>query len=193
MSGPGGRLRDHMESTGGNGGNRRRRGLADVGAEVKRARGTAKDRALGLLAVRWRSRRELQTRLRAAGFDDDEVTAALEDLERAGLIDDDRFARELARAKSGRLDGNRSVRSALAKAGVAPQLGEEVVSDLGGEEERAHALAERKASRMTGLAPEVAYRRLHGALLRRGYGPDLARDAARRALAGVEDTGLGDA
>lgn len=164
----------------------------DGGPAAKKPRGTAKDRALGLLAVRWRSRRELQVRLRAAGFEEEQVAAALSDLERAGLVDDDRFARELARAKSGRLDGNRNVRSALAKAGVAPGLTDEVVADLGEEEDRVHSLAERKASRMTGLAPEVAYRRLHGFLLRRGYGPELAREAARRALAGLQEQEFAD-
>jgi regulatory protein len=163
------------------------RALPVEGPAAKKPRGSPKDRALGLLAVRWRSRRELEVRLRAAGFEEEQVGTALADLERAGLVDDDRFARELARAKSGRLDGNRNVRSALAKAGVAPQLSDEVVADLGEEEDRAHALAERKAARMSGLAPEVAYRRLHGFLIRRGYGPDLARDAARRALAGLDE------
>ena len=168
------------------------RALPEDRRAEKKPRGTAKDRALGLLAVRWRSRRELETRLRAAGFEPEQVETALGDLERAGLIDDDRFARELARAKSGRLDGNRNVRSALAKAGVAPQLSEQVLADLGEEEERAHALAERKAARMTGVAPEVAYRRLHGFLMRRGYAPDLAREAARRALAGLQDQEFAD-
>ena len=168
------------------------RALPVDGPAAKKPRGTAKDRALGLLAVRWRSRRELETRLRAAGFEPEQVATALTDLERAGLIDDDRFARELARAKSGRLDGNRNVRSALAKAGVAPQLTDEVVADLGEEGGRAQQLAERKAARMGGLAPEVAYRRLHGFLMRRGYAPDLARDAARRALAGLEDREFAD-
>jgi regulatory protein len=168
------------------------RALPVDGPAAKKPRGTAKDRALGLLAVRWRSRRELETRLRAVGFEQEQVVSALTDLEQAGLVDDDRFARELARSKSGRLDGNRNVRSALAKAGVAPQLSDEVVADLGEEEERAHTLAERKAARMSGLAPEVAYRRLHGFLMRRGYGPDLAREAARRALAALEDEELTD-
>ena len=36
---------------------------------------------------------------------------------------------------------------------------------------------------MTGLEPQAAHRRLYGLLLRRGYGPDVARDAARKALA----------
>lgn len=153
----------------------------------KSPRGSAKDRALGLLAVRWRSRRELEMRLRAAGFEETAVSTALLDLERAGLIDDERFARELALAKSNRMDGSRAVRSALAKAGVAPGLTEEVVADLGEDRERAVALAASRVSRMTGLDPEAAYRRLYGFLLRRGHGPDVARDACRRALRGLPD------
>jgi regulatory protein len=153
-------------------------------------RGTAKDRALGLLAVRWRSRRELETRLRMAGFEDEQITTALDDLERAGLVDDERFARELARARSGRRDGNRAVRSALARAGVATGLAEVVVEDLGDDRERAVALAASRVSRMAGLPPETAYRRLYGFLLRRGHGPDVARDACRRALAGLAEVEL---
>jgi regulatory protein len=160
------------------------------GPAPTKPRGTAKDRALGLLAVRWRSRRELETRLRAAGFEDQQVEVALDDLQGAGLIDDRRFASELARARSGRRDGNRAVRSALAKAGVAPVLAEEVVADLGDDEERAVALAASRAPRMAGLEPEAAFRRLYGFLLRRGHGPDVARDACRRALAGLPDQEL---
>jgi hypothetical protein len=47
------------------------------------------------------------------------------------------------------------------------------------------ALAESRAYRFAGLAPEAAYRRLYGLLLRRGYGPSIARDACRAALAAV--------
>lgn len=137
--------------------------------------------------MRWRSRRELERRLRAAGFEEADVTTTLDDLQRAGLVDDDRFARELALAKSTRRDGNRAVRSALAKAGVAPGLAEQVVDDLGDDQERAVALAASRVSRMTGLEPEVAFRRLYSFLLRRGHGPDVARDACRRALAGLPD------
>jgi len=159
-------------------------------SDSKKPRGTAKDRALGLLAVRWRSRRELEQRLRAAGFEEEQVSTALADLERAGLIDDGRFARELARAKSGRLDGNRTVRSALAKAGVAPVVAEEVVLELGEDQERALALAENRARPLIGLDPQTAFRRLYGLLLRRGYGPDVARDACRRALTPLPEDDL---
>jgi len=146
------------------------------------AKRSARDRALGLLAVRWRSRRELERRLRAAGFDASEVADALADLDRAGLVDDERFARELTRARAGRLDGNRSVRSALAQAGVSPELAEASLAEAGDESDRAFELARRRAARLGHLEPEAARRRLYGVLVRRGYSPSLATAACREAL-----------
>jgi len=54
------------------------------------------ERALRLLSVRPRSRRELQTRLLRAGFDAEEVGQELSRLEEVGLIDDEAFARQVA-------------------------------------------------------------------------------------------------
>ena len=67
------------------------------------------ERALGLLAVRARSRRELERRLLQAGFEAEEVADVLERLERVGLVDDEAFARAGRRARvsgsSGRVGG----------------------------------------------------------------------------------------
>lgn len=152
-------------------------------------RGTAKDRALGLLAVRWRSRVELERRLLRAGYDPDQVREALIDLEAVGLVDDERFAREVVQSRaSGRMDGPRAVREALRTSGVDVQIAERAMAeaDVGereADEARATELATKRAARMTGVAPDVAARRLFDLLLRRGYGPDVARLAARTALA----------
>ncbi|HKN81256.1 MAG TPA: RecX family transcriptional regulator, partial [Actinomycetota bacterium] len=54
------------------------------------------ERALRLLAVRPRTRRELESRLRQAGFEDVEVSSELDRLEEVRLLDDGAFARELA-------------------------------------------------------------------------------------------------
>jgi regulatory protein len=131
---------------------------------------------------------ELERRLLQAGFDPDEVRTALTDLEAVGLVDDERFAREVVRSKAGsRMDGPRAVRDALRTSGVDAQVAEQAmaegdVGDREADEARATALARKRASRMAGVAPEVAARRLFDLLLRRGYGPDVARAAARSAL-----------
>jgi regulatory protein len=142
------------------------------------------ERALGLLAVRMRSRRELQDRLSRAGFDAEEVDDELGRLERVGLIDDDRFADELAQhAAEVKWSGTRAIASALYAKGVARETIDRVVAGVGeNEEARAEALASSRVGRLRGLPPATAYQRLTSLLLRRGYGPDVARRAAGRAL-----------
>ena len=39
-----------------------------------------------------------------------------------------------------------------------------------------------RATRLTGVAPEKAFARLSSLLMRRGYSPEIARSAARKAL-----------
>jgi regulatory protein len=142
------------------------------------------ERALGLLAVRPRSRRELQHRLRHAGFEHQEVEEVLERLEGVGLIDDAAFARQLAEHQLGsRMAGRRSVERALAAKGVSPDTTRVVLADAAGsEEDRALALASSRAGRLAGVEPAKAFTRLSSLLVRRGYDGDVARRAARRAL-----------
>jgi regulatory protein len=149
-----------------------------------RSRQSAKDRALGLLAVRWRSREELRRRLRLAGYEAEETEQALAELGEAGLIEDSRFARELVRDQAGRrLAGDRAIRGALRQKGVPTDVAESALQDAGDEADRARELATRRAVRMRSLAPDAAYRRLYGLLVRRGFPSGLAADACRAALA----------
>ena len=93
------------------------------------------DRALGLLAVRPRSRRELQTRLLRAGFEPHEVEDELGRLEAVGLVDDERFAEEFAdHALGRRLEGRRSVAASLASKGVDRGTIERTLDELGGDD-----------------------------------------------------------
>jgi len=147
------------------------------------------ERALRLLAVRPRSRRELQVRLRAAGFEPDRIEEELIRLEEVGLVDDEAFAREVAEHHvTARRGGRRAVVGALAAKGVSRRVIEEAVADLGqDEEERALELARQRAPRLAELPPEKAFGRLSSLLMRRGYEPATAREAARRALGALDD------
>ncbi|HEY7401836.1 MAG TPA: regulatory protein RecX [Actinomycetota bacterium] len=142
------------------------------------------ERALGLLAVRPRSRRELETRLLRAGFEAEEVSVVVERLERVGLIDDEAFARQVAEHEFGRRrSGARRVSRALAAKGVARPTIEAVLAEAPDDEAaRAHELAAARATRLRGVDPAKAFARLSGLLMRRGYAPEVARDAARTAL-----------
>jgi regulatory protein len=142
------------------------------------------DRALGLLAVRPRSRRELERRLLGARFEPDEVEDVLVRLERVGLVDDEAFARQFAEHRFGsRKEGSRAVLQGLRAAGIAPSLAKTAARDApGDDEERADELARSRVSRLEGVSPEKAFARLSSLLMRRGYGPEIARGAARKAL-----------
>jgi regulatory protein len=150
----------------------------------------AKERALRLLSVRSRSHTELSRRLRMAGFAEPDIDSALADLEAVALIDDERFARELASHEvGGRLAGRRAALASLRKAGVARDLAERAVDEASGEDEEARAeeLARSRLGRLRSLPPEAAYRRLLGFLQRRGYSGETARAACRRAIGELED------
>jgi regulatory protein len=135
--------------------------------------------------VRSRSRDELQRRLLRAGYEAEEIEVALEDLERVGLVDDERFAREVAAHQiDRRLAGRRAALATLRKHGVARDLAERVMeeADPGDEEDRALEVARVRASRLSALEPATAFRRLLGFLERRGYAGEAARNAAKKAL-----------
>jgi regulatory protein len=145
------------------------------------------ERALRLLAVRPRARRELESRLRRAGFDTADVSSELDRLEDAGLLDDGAFARELADHLTGRGSARRAVAGALASKGVSRQTIEQTLAGLEGDESlRALEVATERARRLTSLRPEVAYGRLVSFLARRGYDGGVSREAAKAAL-GIDD------
>jgi regulatory protein len=126
----------------------------------------------------------MELRLRSAGFDAEMVAEELVRLQEVGLLDDERFAQEFAEHALGqRLSGRRAVASSLAAKGVSRPLIERALQDLGGDEDvRAAELARSRVSRLLGVAPEVAYRRLVSFLARRGYEGSVARRAAASAL-----------
>ena len=132
------------------------------------------ERALRLLAVRPRTRRELESRLRHAGFEDAEV----------GLLDDGAFARELAdHHLKVRGSGRRAVAGALASKGVSRETIDATLAGIEDDESmRALEVATDRARRLTSLRPEVAYQRLVSFLARRGYDGGTCREAARAAL-----------
>jgi regulatory protein len=154
------------------------------GPSQNKRRASCHERALGLLAVRQRSRRELEGRLRQAGYPPEEIDEVVLRLESVGLLDDQAFALALAEHRLGaRHEGRRAVEQALASKGVDRALATAVLDELAGDEQvRADDLAISRAARLGGLDPAKAFQRLAAFLARRGYPPDVARSAARKAL-----------
>ncbi len=155
----------------------RQRELAALDAPYR-----AHDRAMRLLALRERSRRELDTRLRQAGFDAAVVTETLDWLVGLGYLDDGRFAVAYAREKERAGWGPRRIRAELAAKGVERRVVDETLAGLeavqrGPEDdvegaEGGHALEQtvrRRFGAQFASDPEAAERRLSGFMARRGY------------------------
>lgn len=119
---------------------------------------TAYDQALGLLARRERSARELKTRLRAGGQAGEDADEAIERLREQHYQDDERFAASLARRR--------------AQQGYGPLR---IQAEL-----KSHGLAD-AAIRAAIAAVEADWEAVAAAQLRRHGGAKPAKDAAGRA------------
>jgi regulatory protein len=98
--------------------------------------------AVGALRHRDRSRKALDDRLAARGATAAARAAALETLERAGLVDDVRVAADRARALAARGYGDTAIRSLLEGEGLEAAIAAAAVAGLEPEVERGRALLE---------------------------------------------------
>ncbi len=152
----------------------------------------ARERCLRWLEVRARSRRELQERLRQAGFAPAVAERVLARLAQAGLVNDAAFAQALVhdRLRGGGL-GRRRLRAELAKRGVERDQIEATLSgtDAAGEAETCRQLALRQAFRYRRLPRAAARRRLSGYLARRGFSAQDVFQAVDEALPDEPEAG----
>lgn len=129
--------------------------------------------ALRLLAVRLRSRREIDVRLGRKGYPPEIVASVVAQLDAEGLLDDARFANAWVAGRLAlRPSGAARLRSELRAKGVAADVIEQVLRAAvpeGAERTQAVALAQARARRYRGEPREVAMRRVAGVLQRRGF------------------------
>jgi regulatory protein len=142
----------------------------------------ARERCLRLLATRARSQAELRQRLEARGYAETVIKSVIGDLARAGLVDDEEFARSWV---SGRLSaggsGRQKLRWELRRKGLAEELirrhVDEAIDD-GAELDSALQFARRRVRRGADAAKELA--RIRRLLLGRGYGFETVESVLRR-------------
>ena len=145
-------------------------------------------KAAHLLAVRWLSARELaEARVRAKlserGFLPDTIDAVAADLRHGRAIDDRRAVGACARTLVAvKLRGRQRAQRELEAMGFPAPLAREALDEVLGEGAE-RALADRVlAARLRGrkvIRDAAAYRRLYGALIRRGFSHALVRDALK--------------
>jgi regulatory protein len=128
------------------------------GEDSKKPKPSAYSKALGLLARREHSRRELKLKLRQGGYEGEEAGAALDRLGEQHYQDDDRFAEMLVRSRVGQGYGPMRVRAELKSHGLADARIREVLD-----------------------AAEVDWTAVAAAQLRRRYGAAATSDHEERA------------
>lgn len=148
----------------------------------------AREIALRQLTVRARSRAELAKALSRKGVPESTAEQVLDRLTEVGLIDDAAFAREWLAAGGRRQRSRRALEAELTVKGVDREIVRDAVAELDSDQDYAvaKAYAERKAAGMVRLAPEVRYRRLTGALARRGFPSSVVAQVAREVLADLD-------
>jgi regulatory protein len=139
----------------------------------------AKNSAYRYLAIRPRSRAEVEQRLTDRGFPPGIVRSVIEHLFRLGYLNDAQFARDWAASRvRTRGYGRRRVEQELRQKGIVREIISEVLAGLfedSSELEIARREAEKKLKGLARYEPEVRRRRLAGHLERKGFPPDIIR------------------
>lgn len=135
-----------------------------------------RDRALGLLARREHSERELRRKLVARGVEAEDAEAVVDALASAALVDDGRFAVSLVRRRSEAGYGPRHIAAELATHGIRGDEAREALAEVDFE-----PIARRVLARRLGPGtPDAATRaRAVQFLMRRGFPGDLVSRLTR--------------
>ncbi|MBQ4580460.1 MAG: regulatory protein RecX [Clostridia bacterium] len=145
----------------------------------------ALDRAVGYLAARACSTREIEQKLLRAGYRPSTVEMVIYKLQRENLLDDADFARQWVESRQHHKLGRSRIAQELRRTGVSQEEAENALDLIDDEDQLsgAIALAEKAAARIKpGEDPRKAASRIAGMLARRGYSWDIAKEAIRQAM-----------
>jgi regulatory protein len=140
----------------------------------------AYEQTLHFLSYRPRSRSEVSRYLRDKDLSEQATEAAMERLERAGLLDDEAFARYwISNREQFRPRGERALRYELRQKGVDDRVIDDLLQDTD-EMESAYRAAVQRIERWKRLDPAERRQKLSGYLQRRGFGYEAIRDVWER-------------
>ena len=137
---------------------------------------------LAMLARRELSTAQVRQRLARKGFDPDQVESAVQRLQRAGALDDERTARLLARRSAHvRMHGRLRALRELQQRGIGPDVAQRAVDAVYGELDEADLLERVLARRLKGpLDNDAALRRMYQQLVRQGFDSAAVASALQR-------------
>jgi len=149
----------------------------------------AREIVLRQLTARARSRAELRSALDSRGVPEDVAEEVLDRFEELQLVDDAGFAQAWAESRQRGGRSTRVIAQELRTKGVDAELVADTLAGLDDDADlqSARAFAEKRAASMRGLEPVVRYRRLAGALARRGFSPAVVSRVLREVTHGVQE------
>jgi regulatory protein len=157
--------------------------------EAAEQRVLAHEAALRLLAHRPRSRTEMRTRLAMRGVEPAAIDEELERLERAGLLDDEKFARAWVEDRKRIAPrGRRMLRYELLGRGIDPESVDLATNDVD-DRSTAVELARSRARKISSPDYTSFFSKIGEFLRRRGFDYEVAADAARTVWAEMPQLG----
>lgn len=139
-----------------------------------------------------RSRAQLEEAMLRRAVPADVSARVLDRFEEVGLVDDASYAESFVRSRQGERGlARRALERELRARGIAPEVAEEALAGIDGDDERAAALAlvRRRAPATAGLERTRRRRRLVAMLARKGYPSGVALAVVDEVLAPDDDRG----
>lgn len=155
--------------------------------EPAKPKRTAYDKALGLLARREHSRRELKTKLRQDGYQGEEATAAIDRLGAQHYQDDDRFAEVLLRSRIAQGYGPMRLRMELKTHGLSDARIRELLDAAEADWDASAATQLRRRYGGRGTADPAERARRAQFLLRRGFAAATVRNVTHADVDAADD------
>jgi regulatory protein len=160
--------------------------LAELVAEDQRHLGL--QAALAMIARRPRSERQVRIALRRRKIGDDAITASIERLTEARLLDDQAYAAHYAESRDRTSPrSQRLLRQELVAAGITVDAAEGAVADISNED-AAYRVASSRQRGLERLAEQAYRTRLSAFLQRRGFSWELIRKTVDRCWRELEST-----
>lgn len=145
----------------------------------------AKKYAADCLIDQTYSKVQMVEQLEHKGFGQKVIDTTLEDLEQRGHIKDEKYAKNwVNRRQRSKPRGKKMLKYELTNKGIDKTTVNRVVEGIDAAEEAGLALevAQKQAKRYKSLPPDVAKRRMHGFLLRRGFDYETIQRVIERVL-----------
>lgn len=147
----------------------------------KRDLGQAKQIAFQLLRFRSRSVKEIRDRLKQKGFPEEIISQTIDFLERLRYLNDDEFAFNFCRSRLAKPLGLKRIFFELKQKGVAKEIIEHTLGKIKqgnySEREIVEKIAQDKFKKFKSLDKFKAQRCLYGWLMRRGFNPEVIKEA----------------